>query len=187
MYDSGAELAITGANRMPQLLSVLPSIVVLGAAAIAALLLATRCPSPPENLAARLAASNALAVATGLQCIHFVEEAATGFDERFPNLLGLPSMPFTVFIVFNLVWIAIWIASIRGLHSARLGAFFAAWFLAIAGTLNGIGHPLMAVAAGGYFPGLVSSPFVGLACIWLWFKLREATQPGATPERANRV
>jgi hypothetical protein len=63
-------------------------------------------------------------------------------------------------------------------------AFFAAWFLAIAGALNGIGHPLMAVAAGGYFPGLVSSPFVGLACIWLWIRLREATRSSATPERA---
>jgi len=184
MYDSGAELTITGVNTMPQLLSVLPSIVILGAAAIAALLLATRSPSPPENLAARLAASNALAVATGLQCIHFVEELATGFNEQFPNLLGLPSMSFTVFVVFNLVWIAIWIASIPGLRSARRVAFFAAWFLAIAGALNGIGHPLMAVAAGGYFPGLVSSPFVGLACIWLWLRLREATRPGTIAERA---
>ncbi len=52
------------------------------------------------------------------------------------------------------------------------------------GALNGIGHPLMAVTAGGYFPGLVSSPFVGLACIWLSLRLREATRPSNTPESA---
>lgn len=164
---------------MSQMLSVLPSVIILGLAAIAAFLLASRCPSPPENSVARLSASNALAVATGLQSIHFIEEAVTGFHEQFPNLLGLPGMSFAVFVTFNLVWIAIWLASFPGLRSARLLAFFAAWFLAIAGVLNGIAHPLMAVAAAGYFPGLVSSPFVGLACIWLWLKLRDATRASA--------
>ena len=168
------------------MLSVFPSIIVLGMAAIAALRFAIRYPSPPENVVARLAASNALAGATGLQCIHFVEEAVTGFNERFPAMVGFPSMSFSFFVVFNVMWIAIWIASVPGLRSSQLVAFFAAWFLAIAGTLNGIAHPLMAVAAGGYFPGLVSSPFVGLACLWLWSKLRAATQlrvPSArTPE-----
>ena len=166
------------------MLSVLPSIVVLGVAALAALHLAKRCPSPPEKIAARRTASNTLAVATGLQSIHFVEEAATGFNERFPALFGFPNMSFAVFAIFNIVWIAIWIASIPGLRSARLVAFFAAWFLAIAGILNGIGHPLMAVAAGGYFPGLVSSPFVGLACIWLWLNLRAATRPSVAVKRS---
>lgn len=161
------------------MLSVLPSIIVLGLAALAALHLTIRYPSPPENVAERLAASRALAGATGFQCIHFVEEAATGFNERFPALLGFPSMSFSFFVVFNVMWIAIWIVSIQGLRSSRLVAFFAAWFLAIAGTLNGIAHPLMAVAARGYFPGLVSSPFVGLACIWLLSKLRLAAQPSA--------
>ncbi len=155
----------------------LPSIIVLGLAALAAILLARRRPSPPGNTSERLTASHALALSTGIQIIHFIEEAATGFHERFPALLGFPSMPFSFFVVFNLAWIAIWIASIPGLRTARPVAFFAAWFLAIAGILNGIGHPLMAIAAGGYFPGLVSSPFIGLACAWTWFKLRLATSP----------
>ncbi len=161
------------------MLSVLPSIFVLGMAALAAILLVRRRPSPPENISERLSASHALALATGLQSIHFVEESVTGFHERFPALLGFPSMSFSFFVAFNLIWIAIWIASIPGLRSARPAAFFAAWFLAIAGMLNGIGHPLMAVAAGGYFPGLLSSPFIGLACVWVWFKLRAATRPSA--------
>jgi hypothetical protein len=84
-------------------------------------------------------------------------------------------MPLAFFVVFNLTLIAIWIASIPLLRSARRLGFFAAWFLAIAGMLNGIAHPLMAIASGGYFPGLVSSPFIGLVSIYLWRRLKGAT------------
>lgn len=157
------------------MLSVLPSVIVLGIAALAALLLARYRRSAPENIRERLAASRALTLATGIQSAHFVEEAVTGFHEKFPALLDLPSMSFAFFIVFNLTWIAIWIASIAGLRSAQPAAFFAAWFLSIAGMFNGIGHPLMAIASGGYFPGLISSPFIGLASVWLWVRLRRAT------------
>ena len=40
-----------------------------------------------------------------------------------------------------------------------------AGFLAIGMVLNGIVHPLLSVRAGGYFPGLVTSPLVG-ARLW---------------------
>jgi len=153
--------------------------VVLGAAAFAAALLARYRPSPPENRQGRLAASRALALATGIQGVHFVEEAVAGCEEQFPALLGLPAMAMSLFVAFNLAWIAIWIASIAGLRSANPVAFFAAWFLAIAGMLNGLAHPLMAIATGGYFPGLASSPLVGVASLWLWLRLRGATRPRA--------
>ena len=158
------------------MLSVLPSIVALGLAALAALLLAMSRPSPPERRLKRHAASHALALAVGVQSAHFAEETATGFHERFPALFGLPSMPLSVFVVFNLAWLGIWIASVTGLRSARTAAFFAAWFLGIAGMLNGIAHPLLAVAVGGYFPGLVTSPFIGGVSVWLWLRLRGATR-----------
>ena len=159
------------------MLSLLPSIVVLGLAALAALFLARRRPSPSENVAERRGAARALSLAVGVQGIHFAEETATGFHERLPALFGLPGMPLSLFVVFNLAWLAIWVASVPGLRSQRLGAFFAAWFLAIAGVFNGIAHPLLAVAAGGYFPGLVTSPFIAGASVWLWLRLREATRP----------
>lgn len=59
------------------------------------------------------------------------------------------------------MWLGIWVLSVPGLRSARAFAFFAAWFLAIAGMVNGIVHPLLAIFVGVYFPGLVSSPFIG--------------------------
>ncbi len=156
------------------MLSVIPSIVVLGLAALVALLLALSRPSPPEREMERHAAAQALALAVGVQGVHFAEETATGFHERLPALFGLPGIPLSVFVAFNLVWLGIWAASVPGLRSARTAAFFAAWFLAIAGMLNGIAHPLLAVAAGGYFPGLVTSPFIGGASFWLWLRLRRA-------------
>ncbi|MEE8585747.1 MAG: hypothetical protein V3T83_12950 [Acidobacteriota bacterium] len=62
--------------------SVLPSMFVLGLAAFAALLLVLSRRSPPEKVAERLAAARALALAVGVQSVHFAEEAATGLHER---------------------------------------------------------------------------------------------------------
>jgi len=157
------------------MLSLIPSIVVLGLAAFAALQLALRRPSPTEFTMERATASRVLALATAIQSGHFAEEWVTGFNVRFPALFGLEPMPLSFFVVFNLTWIAIWIASVPLLRSSRKLAFFAAWFLAIAGVLNGVAHPLMAVASGGYFPGLISSPFIGLVSIVLWQRLKGAT------------
>jgi hypothetical protein len=159
------------------MLSLIPSTLVLGLAVLWSLVLVRRRTSPPEAGPQRLAAARALAVSVGVQGVHFAEEAATGFHERFGELFGLPGMPFAFFLAFNLLWLAIWVASVPGLRSGRALAFFAAWFLAIAGMLNGIAHPLLGIAAGGYFPGVVSSPFIGAAAVWLWLRLRGATRP----------
>ena len=164
------------------MLGVLPSVLILGLAALAALSLAQNRPSPSERVVERIAAARALAIAIGCQSAHFAEEATTGFNERFGALFGLPDMPLSIFVIFNLTWLGIWLISIPGLRSARPAAFFAAWFLAIAGMLNGIGHPLMAIVTGGYFPGLVSSPFIGAASVWLWLQLREASRVKAAVE-----
>lgn len=157
------------------LLSLLPSIVVLGLAATAAIALALTRTSQTEHTAQRREAANALALALILQGIHFAEEALTGFPERLAQLLDLPAMPMSFFVVFNVTWLGIWVVSIPGIRSAHTGTFFAAWFLAIAGIINGVAHPLLAVASGGYFPGLVSSPFIAVAAIWLWQRLSRAT------------
>jgi len=154
------------------LLSLLPSIVILGIAALAAMRQTLVYPSPPDQSEARSAAARALAATAVIQAAHFTEEALTDFPGRLGDLLGLPAMPMSFFLVFNLGWLAIWAASVPGLRSARLGAFFAAWFLAIAGIINGIAHPALSIASGAYFPGLLTSPFIGIAGIWLFRKLK---------------
>ncbi|MBT8089789.1 MAG: HXXEE domain-containing protein [Gammaproteobacteria bacterium] len=161
------------------LLSLLPTLFVLGLAALAAIGLAQTRRSPPENAAQRFAAARILTLALVVQGIHFAEEALTGFPERLGALLGLPAMPMSFFLTFNVTWLAIWVVSVPALRAARRAAFFAAWFLAIAGMFNAVAHPLLAIAARGYFPGLASSPFIGAAAAWLWLNLREATTPRA--------
>lgn len=158
------------------LLSLLPSLIVLGLAALAAAILARSGHSHPENLAERSAAARTLALATAVQAVHFAEETMTGFPERLGALLGIPAMPMSFFLTFNLVWLVIWVVSVPGIRSAKSFAYFAAWFLAIAGMVNAIAHPLLAIAAGAYFPGLVTSPLIGAAGAWLWLRLRAATR-----------
>jgi hypothetical protein len=45
----------------------------------------------------------------------------------------------------------------RLLFHAPRTAGAALWFLAIAAIANGIGHPAMSLAVGGYFPGLFTA------------------------------
>jgi len=164
------------------MLTVLPSVVVLGLVAVAAACLAQNRSSPVEAVTERMAASTFVGVATAIQGTHFAEEWATGFHVQFPALIGLDPMPLSFFVTFNLVWLAIWIVSIPFLRVGRKAAFFAAWFLAIAGMLNGIAHPMMAISSGGYFPGLITSPIIGIAGVLLWQRLQTAT---VKPDRAT--
>ena len=150
----------------------------LTAAAIAALYVTLTRQSPPESKAARHKAARALGLAVVVQTVHFVEEAVTGFHERFPELLALSAWPLSYFVIFNVTWLAIWAASISGLRSGWRVAFFASWFLAIAGIMNGVAHPVFAIAARGYFPGLISSPLICVAGALLWVRLRRATATG---------
>ena len=117
-----------------------------------------------------------------MQCIHFTEEALTGFHLKIGELFSIPSMPLSFFVLFNLIWISIWILSVFGLKSGDTLALFAAWFLSIAGMFNGVLHPLLSVASGSYFPGTVSAPLVGVASVVLWFKLKRATVPSTRVE-----
>ena len=159
------------------MLSLVPSLVVLGLVAFAALHLALRRRTSDQLRMERVSASHMLAITTAIQGGHFIEEWATGFNIRLPALFGLDPIPLSFFVAFNLAWIVVWIASVPLLRTGRRAAFFAAWFLAIAGMLNGVAHPLLAAVSGGYFPGLISSPLIGLASIFLWQRLYRAS-PG---------
>ncbi len=169
------------------MISLLPTLIVLGAAALMAGRLAVVRPSPPEKGEARRAAARALGVAVVAQGLHFFEESATGFRTELGDVLGLPAMPLSFFVVFNVAWLAVWVASVPAVRRGHAVGFFAAWFLAIAGTLNGVLHPVLAAAAGGYFPGLISSPVIAAASVWLWIQLRRATVGGRPRSAGSRL
>ena len=143
------------------------------AAIVAAFLAIRRRPATPREEWSELVKVFALLVV--VQACHFVEEYATGFHDLFPRVLGLAPWPARFFLVFNVVCLAVWSVAVIGLRAGYRAAFFPAWFLALAGMVNGIAHPLLAVIASGYFPGLLTSPLVGVAGLMLWRRLITAT------------
>jgi hypothetical protein len=114
---------------------------------------------------------NLFLIGVAFQCLHFAEEFITHFYERFPRLLGFQVWSAEFFVAFNLSWICVWILSALGVKRNYRLAFFPVWFFAIGMTGNGIVHPLLALAVGGYFPGLITSPVVGVLGVVLLKKL----------------
>jgi hypothetical protein len=131
-------------------------------------------------------------IGVGLQCIHFMEELQTGFYVRFPALLGQTAWPATFFAAFNVCWIALWLISAAGLVTGFRAALFPIWFFIFATVLNGVAHPILAALSGRYFPGLATSPIVGIMGVWLWYRLARLTRrPGVArstmPQAADRT
>jgi len=150
--------------------------VVLGAAAVVALLLTRGRDWAEENQADLRAVVQMAAVTTLIQTVHFTEELSTGLDERLPALLGLPPIPLGGFVVFNVAWIVIWGLSVLGLARRVRVSLFPLWFLGIASAANGVAHPLLALLAGQYFPGLVTSPVAGVMGVLLFRRLLRITR-----------
>jgi hypothetical protein len=175
---------------MDELRSVVIGTAGLGVAALAATALTIARHPIAADAGARAAAGRMALIALVLQSLHFVEELATGFAQRFPALLGLPPWSTAFFVGFNLAWLALWALSLFGLRAAYRPAFFPLWFLALAMIANGVAHPLLSLVVGGYFPGLISSPAVGIAGALLLSRLLRATAPaaivGATPVTTDR-
>ncbi|MDH4351573.1 MAG: HXXEE domain-containing protein [Gemmatimonadota bacterium] len=169
-----------------ELRSILPSVTVLGAAAAMAVFLTiSRGWAAGGSKHIRGAVLVALLTVLG-QAAHFTEELLTGFDARFPALLGLPPMSLRFFVTFNVAWLAIWSLCAWGLAARRRAALFPLWFLGIACIVNGIAHPALALLAGGYFPGLVTSPIMGVLGVLLVRRLLVVTEsPAFAPRSAT--
>lgn len=105
----------------------------------------------------------AVLVAVPIQFVHFIEELTTGFYDRFPMLLGLAAWPPEFFLVLNVCFIAVWSFSAAFVRSGTRPALAEVWFLAITAVINGVAHPLLALAAGRYFPGLLTALPLGVA------------------------
>ena len=154
---------------------IVPSLMMLTSAVLAAgYLTASRRWVSEEGPRFRSTVAVAL-LAVLAQATHFAEELLTGFYRQFPAQFGAPSIPIDLFVNFNLAWLGIWVLSIVGLARRRKAAVFPLWFLAIAGALNGLAHPALAVRVGGYFPGLATSPLVGALGGILWIRLHSLT------------
>jgi hypothetical protein len=118
------------------------------------------------------------AVAMLFQLGHFIEETLHQFYIRFPEILGLASWSEAFFVAFNVLWLIVWFLALVGIRAFWRASSFALWFLSIASMANGIIHPVFAFAVGGYFPGLWTSPFVGILGVVLFRALSAGSAPG---------
>lgn len=116
-----------------------------------------------------------------LQCVHLIEEFVTGFHVELPRLLGLVPWSAEFFLSFNIVWLAVWIVAAVGIEARVRLALFPIWFFALGMVANAIWHPLLAVAKGGYFPGLLTSPVVGAAGVLVLRGLWRLSAPPPQP------
>jgi hypothetical protein len=149
------------------------------AAVVAAWLTVARGPAVVGSPSLRAAVSLAM-VALVCQSAHFAEELLTGFPRRFPAVLGLAPWSTPFFVSFNVLWIVVWGLACWGATAGVRVALFPLWFLGIASLANGVAHPLLAARACGYFPGLITSPLVGLAGLLLLRGLALATRTPAS-------
>jgi len=109
------------------------------------------------------------------QCIHCIEEFVTGIHLLFPPLFGLAPVSAEAFVGFNVFWIGIWALAAFGVLRGAQIAYFPVWFFALAMCLNAIAHPLLSLWVGDYFPGLITSPIVGIMGIVILRQLLQTT------------
>lgn len=147
-----------------QLQSILIGTFGLSLAAMASLYLAFRRNTIKKSHHKRLV--QLVVLGTFFHLIHFAEETLTGFYTAFPEFLNLAPWPVSFFVTFNLICVALWLTCIPFIKNHQT-ALAPIWFLSIASTINLIAHPLLSLAVGGYFPGLYSSPLVGILGITL--------------------
>ncbi len=117
----------------------------------------------------------AFLIGISCQCFHFLQEFVTDLLLYFPPLFGVVCLSAELFVGFNPFWFGIWVLSVFGpLRSSRV-TYFPIWFFALAMCLNGLVHPLLALLVAGYFPGLVTSPVVGMMGVVVTIRLFQLT------------
>ncbi len=162
---------------MPQLSSYLPSVLALGSLLIASVVLTIVRP----HLRPEVRTSNRFLAVLGLtilvQCLHFLEELRSDFFIRFPEVFGLQPFAETSFVWFNVTWLVIWVIALFSVRAGLVIAVCPLWFLGLAMVLNLLAHPILALRAGGYFPGLLTAPLVGVLGILTIRELARVTAP----------
>lgn len=166
-----------------ELSSILLGTTGLALAAIVALVLSCSRPEvAPEHVRRirRVAGS-----AVVLQAAHFWEEYQGQFHLRLPTQFGLTPWSEQFFVSFNAAWLLVWSVALTGLASHPRAAAFPLWFLAIASVANGLVHPFLSLRAREYFPGLWTSPLVGILGAMTMAVLVRGTTERPTAQRTT--
>lgn len=99
--------------------------------------------------------------AVAFQIVHLAEEWNQDFPHEFSALTGssrdwqLDSFLAMFVFAFGALWVAAGAGTLLGLRVAN----YFLWFYGLgAGLINAIAHFVLPIAAGGYFPGLITAP-----------------------------
>lgn len=110
-------------------------------------------------------------VAIAVQCLHFAEEFATGFQRQFPRLLR-SEWDDLHFVTFNLTWLALFVLAALGVYwRVRLAYLVVLFLAAIGGVGNGASHLLLSAMQHRYFPGAITAPICLLVGIGVLVRL----------------
>ncbi|MBZ5537965.1 MAG: HXXEE domain-containing protein [Acidobacteriia bacterium] len=106
-----------------------------------------------------------------IQCLHFCEEYVTGFQQGFRALFGYRWSD-RQFVVFNLVWLSIFVLAALGVSiKTRLAYLIVFFFALIGGIGNGIGHLVICIIQQRYFSGSLTAPFCLIVGVTLMARL----------------
>ncbi len=170
---------------MPQSSSLIPTMTALAAPAAAAVILTVVRP----RLRADLRRSRRLLVVVGLtiaaQAVHFGEELLTELYVAFPTTFGFPAAQQSVFVWANMTALAVWGAALIALRQGHVLALLPLWFLGLAELLNLFLHPYLALKTGGYYPGVVTAPLVGVLGILTIRQLTRVTAKDLGESRSD--
>jgi hypothetical protein len=93
-----------------------------------------------------------------VQVLHLVEEYGGRFYELLPALFDQYPWQPQRFVVFNLIWIGIFLVAAVGVFKRIRLAYLAVWFMALVGGVgNAIFHTWLAIQNAGYAPGVATA------------------------------
>jgi len=96
-----------------------------------------------------------------IQLMHFLEEYYTGFYKALPSIFNTNSWTGSQFIIFNIIWLSIFLlAAIGTFKKIRLSFLIVWFFILIGGVGNGIMHIGLSLIQKEYFPGTVTAFFL---------------------------
>jgi hypothetical protein len=127
-----------------------------------------------------------------VQAGHSIEEFAFRLYEVFPvarAASGLVGGDRAIgFAVLNAAFVAfgLWCYLVP-IRSGRASARGWAWLWVAVELGNGIGHPLLALRAGGYFPGVGTAPLLLALALYLAARLLRTRRPPGTEARRSAL
>lgn len=161
----------------------IPTIVALGTILVIAALITAARPRLRREVSESRRFAILAAITIAAQTAHVIEELWAGFFVEFPAVFGLPPFTKGAFVTFNVAWLGIWLIAAWRVRAGSILAAWPLWFLALAGTINAVAHPLLALRAGEYFPGLYTAPVIGLFGVVF---MRELIRLTSAPSVFNR-